>query len=194
MNTNSLQHQRVDHTWALTALMGVLLMILGAVVIGASTVATIAISWLMGLCLILGGVAQLFHTYRFRGLHSPVIRFLIAAVSVIAGVVILKSPIVGAVGITLALAIYLFFSAVTKAALAFEGNPATGRGWLIFSSLVSFFLGVCLFTTFPLTSWVIPGTLLGVDLIFYGLSITVMAGRVRRGELSFETTKLRRIA
>jgi uncharacterized membrane protein HdeD (DUF308 family) len=194
MNTNLLKPPSGDRIWIWTGLMGLLLMLLGVIVITASTVATMAVSWFLGLCLIVGGVAQLFHTYRFPRLNSPVIRFLLATFSIIAGAVILKSPIVGAVGMTLALAIYLFFSAVVKAVLAFEGNSVSGRSWLILSSIISFFLGICLFVTFPLTSWVIPGTLLGVDLVFYGLSILVTARRFRRGEISFEATKLRRVA
>jgi uncharacterized membrane protein HdeD (DUF308 family) len=194
MKTNSIQSERVDHVWVWTALMGVLLVILGAAIIAAATVSTIAVSWLMGLCLIVGGIAQFFHTYRFTDLHSPAIRFLVAAVSIIAGLVILKSPIVGATGITLGLAVYLFFSGATKAALAFDGSRASGRGWLVMSAVVSFFLGICLFVTFPITSLVIPGTLLGVDLIFYGLSLTLIARSFRRGEVSFESAKIRRVA
>jgi uncharacterized membrane protein HdeD (DUF308 family) len=195
MNTFLSRYQRGDHVWEWTASTGILLMVLGGLIVGAATVATIAVSWLMGFCLVAGGIAQLFHTYRFTSYQNPIIRYLIAAVSVIAGVVVLRSPLVGAVGITLALAVYLFFSAVTKAALAFEADEMPGRGWLILSSVVSFFLGICLFVTFPITSWVIPGTLLGVDFIFYGLSMLVLARRVRRGKVAFESaTKLRRVA
>jgi len=194
MKTRSLQSYRPDHVWAWTTLMGVLFMALGCAVIAASAIATIAISWFVGLCLILGGFAQLFHTYRFPRLHSPTTRFIIAAISVIVGVILLRSPIVGAIGITLSLAIYLLFSAVTKAALAYEGSQLTGRSWLILSSIVSFLLGVSLFVTLPFTSLVIPGTLLGVDFIFYGVSITAIAGHFRNDLLSLETTKIRRIA
>ncbi len=150
-------NRRADYAWGWAACLGVFLMALGAGVIALATYATIAISLIMGVALILGGIAQLFHTFGFNKRRRPVIQFLMSALSVIAGVILLRSPVVGALGITLILAFYLFFVGATKLALAFAWPRARGHGWMILSSIVSLFLGVCVFATFPITSLVIPG-------------------------------------
>ena len=70
-------------------------MILGVIVIGAPILATIGISWLMGLSFVISSVAQLIHAFRFTKLRGWVSRYLLASLSVVAGVITLRNPIAG---------------------------------------------------------------------------------------------------
>ena len=78
--------------------------------------------------------------------------------------------------------------------LALEASEAKGSIWLILSSLVSFVLGLYLIGTLPVSSLYIPGTLLGIDLIFYGASLTAFSANRRAETLSLQTHKNRKVA
>jgi uncharacterized membrane protein HdeD (DUF308 family) len=183
-----------DLSWGWVGITGALLMILGAAVVAASTFATLALSWLLGLGLIVGGLMQLFHTRRFGELSHPAIQFLVGALSLVAGVLVLRSPLVGAEGITLVIAFYLLFGGVTKSVFALEGSGMPGRGGVIFSAVISAVLGLGLLAIFPISSIIVPGALVGVDFFFYGISLIVVASHLRRAGASTGTYKLRRVA
>lgn len=183
-----------EYSWEWPALMGVLLMVLGATVIGVPIVATVAISWLMGAVFLVSGIAQLIHAFRFTTSRGWVSRFLLASLSIVAGLITLRNPLAGALGITLVLSFYLLLSGVARGLLSIEAKGMKGRGWLSLSSVATLFLGGYLFFHLEANSLYIPGTLLGVDLIFYGVSLTFFAGNFRRGGLSYEATEFRRVA
>lgn len=183
-----------SYSWEWPAVVGVLLMVMGATVIGAPVLATIGVSWLMGLSFVISGVAQLIHALRFTKSRGWVSRYLLASLSLVAGFITLRNPIAGAVGITLVLSFYLLLSSVARGTLAIEAKGINGRGWLTFSSVVSFCLGIYLLFNLGVNSLIVPGTLLGVDLIFYGVSLTFIAGTFRRGGLSYAEAEIRRAA
>jgi uncharacterized membrane protein HdeD (DUF308 family) len=186
--------QQATHLSIWTALLGAFIVLLGMATIAVSDMATLAVSWVVGIALIGGGIAQLFHASRFFKTSSAMIRFLIAAFTIIAGGLILKTPMVGAIAITLVLALYLIFAAVAKLVLAYEVPHTHSKGTLIFSSIISLFLGCCLLFTFPLSSLFIPGTIVGVDLIFYGMSIAVASVYLKSGNTNAGPTHIRRVA
>ena len=169
-------------------------MVLGGGVIGVSIIATLEIALLLGIALIISGAAQLFHISRFTRAWGWGSRLLLAAISIVAGVVILRNPMVGALAMTLAMASYFLLAAVGRAVLALEASEAKGRTWLILSALVSFVLGLYLIGTLPVSSLYIPGTLLGIDLIFYGASLTALSANRRDETLSLEPHQTRKVA
>ena len=182
MNTLS----SLSRAWSIV--IGILLMFLGVLAIAIPVVATVQIAWLLGVVLIVSGIVQLIDGFRLskergRGWGS---RCLLAGISLIAGIIMIRNPIAGAIGLTFTLAFYLLAGAVGKAVVVFEHPGVPGRGWLVFSSLVSLFLGIYLLATLPISSLVVPGTILGVDLIFFGISLIVFTGESRSTENVFE--------
>lgn len=170
MNTTIASSRKVHHGfWPV--FFGITLVLLGLVVMASASSFTFGISWIMGFAFVVSGGVQTVHAFQLLDSRGRVGRFLMAALSLIAGVVILRNPDVGAEAITLLLSFYLLFGGLTKGVVAYESGQAYGRNWLIFSSIVSAFLGVWLIVTFPSSSLIMPGTLLGVDLLFNGFSL-----------------------
>lgn len=162
-------------------------MVLGVAVLAAPRMATVEISFLLGFALVLSGIAQIVHAFRFTGSPGSGSRFTLAILSMVAGVLILGNPIAGAAGITLVLICFLLFGSVAKTIFAIEAKGIHGRRWLIVSSIVSFCLGVYLLVTMRTSSLIVPGIFLGVDLIFFGASLMSFSGSLRNGRLSIQT-------
>lgn len=191
---NSKKESELTYSWEWPAVFGILLIVLGAIIISVPVFVSIGISWLMGLAFVVGGVGQLIHAFRFARSPGWAGRFLMASLSIVAGIILFRSPILGDIGITLILAFYLLTSAIARGVIAVEATRITGRGWLIFSAFVSFGLGLYLLATFPVSSLIIPGTLLGIDLVFYGISLVAISGSFRRERLFIEPTEFRRVS
>jgi uncharacterized membrane protein HdeD (DUF308 family) len=163
------------YRWGLPTGLGLVLTLFGVIAIAVPLLATLEISWLLAVLFVVSGIIQLIHTFRFDPMRSRVGRFLLAALSIVAGVLILGNPISGAFAITLVMAFYFLVASVGRAALAFELRKSTrSKGWMIASSIISLFFGIYLIATLSTSSLVIPGLFLGVDLIFYGVTLVTL--------------------
>ena len=180
-------NRSVRYSWEWPVTIGLVLVILGILAIIIPFAATVGVSLLMGFILLVSGTAQLIHAIRYVRDHGRVSRFLLSAIAIVAGVVTIRNPIAGAMGITLALAFYLLMGSLARGTLAFELGRFQGKGWMIFSTAISFLLGVYLLATFPVSSVIIPGVFLGVDLVFYGTSLISASNYFRRIEFLDES-------
>ena len=69
------------------------------------------------------------------------------------------------------LAMYLIFSGISEAIMAFQVKPNAGWGWALFSGIMSVILGAMIWSQFPLSgAWAI-GILIGARLIFSGWTL-----------------------
>ena len=189
MRNNSIN---LDSRWSVA--IGILLVIIGIFSISLPIVTTLSISWLLGIGFIASGLAQVIHIFTREKDRGRLSRFLLSALSIIAGVLVLRNLLVGAMAITLSVAFYFLASAVGRGLLLYEWGSFKGRGWLIFSSAISFFLGVYLILNFPVASIYIPGLFFGVDLVFYGFSLIAFAIAQKKLDQKFRDVDIDRVA
>jgi uncharacterized membrane protein HdeD (DUF308 family) len=82
--------------------------------------------------------------------------------------------------LTLAFAIYLFAEGVLELILSFRLRPMPGSNWLLFDGIITLILGVMIWRTWPSsTEWAI-GTLVGISMIFSGISRLMLSLAARR--------------
>lgn len=77
-------------------ILGLLFLLLGGLAIAVPLLATIEISWLIGVLFIASGITQLFHTFQFDLMQSKVDQILLAALSIVTGALVLLNPIASA--------------------------------------------------------------------------------------------------
>jgi uncharacterized membrane protein HdeD (DUF308 family) len=95
------------------------------------------------------------------------------------GLILLAFPLRGVLTLTLLLAILFMVAGSFKIALALYINPLPSWGWLLFSGVISAFLGILIWTGLPGTAkWAI-GLLVGIELLFNGWSMTMFAFSIR---------------
>ncbi|MEO5968550.1 MAG: HdeD family acid-resistance protein [Bdellovibrionia bacterium] len=173
---------------------GIFLIIVGILSISLPVVTTLSISWLLGIAFIVSGIAQIVHLATSTKDQGRFSRLLLAAFSIVAGVVIFRNLLVGAMAITLTVAFYFLASAVGRGLLLRELGSFRGRGWLIASSALSFLLGLYLIVGLPVNSLIIPGLFFGVDLVFYGSSLIALALTQRKVDQKFSDFDIDRVA
>jgi len=90
------------------------------------------------------------------------------------------NPLVGLASLTLALAVYLSVEGVLEFILSFRLRPLPGSGWLLFDGIITLILAIMIWKTWPSSSeWVI-GTLVGISMLFSGISRLMLSLAARR--------------
>jgi uncharacterized membrane protein HdeD (DUF308 family) len=83
---------------------------------------------------------------------------------------LLVNPATALASLTLALAIYLFIEAILEFVLGFTLRPLPGSGWLLFDGIITLILAVMIWRTWPSSSTWVVGTLVGISILFSGVS------------------------
>lgn len=156
--------------------MGIFLLLLGFLAMGAPLVAGASVAMVVGITLLIGGVAQLIFAFKSSmGLFN----ILFALMTIIIGGYMLTNLGVALESLTIFLAIYLVVSGFSEIMVAYQARPAQGAGWAMFSGFLSVILGVLIWSQFPLSgAWAI-GILIGVRLFFTGTSLLMLGFAAR---------------
>jgi uncharacterized membrane protein HdeD (DUF308 family) len=169
-----------DH-WRLFLAEGIVLLLLGIGAILIPQVATFAVAVFIGWALLLSGVVGLITSFRMRSTPGFGWSLLSAVISIIAGIVLLASPVSGAVSITLILTVFLIFEGIASIMLALSHRNGFAGRWamLLFSGVVDLILAAIIFAGLPGTAaWAI-GLLVGINLVFGGTALISMALHAR---------------
>ena len=180
MATNSLTADlHKETTWSIV--LSVLIMIAGFLAIAVPYIAGIAFTLVVGWMLIFSGVLHIIFAFRSERAAGAVIwQVLLGLVYGFIGIYILMHPVAGLVGLTVAIAAYLVVEAVIELVLAYQLRPAAGTGWLVFDSIVTFILAAMIWSMWPSSSAWVVGLLVGVSMLFSGLSRLMLSLSVRR--------------
>ena len=91
----------------------------------------------------------------------------------------LMNPLLGVLSVTLLLAVFLLVEGILELVLYFRIRQVRNAGWVLFDGIVTLILGILIWTHWPSSAvWVI-GTLVGISLIFSGISRFMLAMAVR---------------
>ena len=155
-------------TWSIV--LSVLIMIAGFIAIALPYVAGVAFTLVVGWMLIFAGVLHIVYAFRAERTRMALWQVLLGIVYGFIGYYVLAHPVAGLAGLTFAIAAFLFVEAVIEMVLSFELRPAAGSGWLIFDSIITFILAVMIWSTWPSSSAWAVGTLIGISMLFSGVS------------------------
>lgn len=155
----------------ITIAMGTILLLMGLFAMGSPLVAGVSIAMLVGVALIVGGMGQLVFAFK-TGMDFFAI--IMGALTVFMGGYMLSDPAVALASLTIFLVFYLVSSGISEAVVSFKVRPANGWAWALFSGLLSVLLGIMIWNQFPLSgAWAI-GILIGIRLIFSGMSLLML--------------------
>lgn len=155
---------------------GVLLVIAGIAIlvhaVAATAISVFFLGWLAVIGGIVGLVAGLFRIGK-GGFWPAIIS---GALLLVLGVVILRNPAVSVVSLTLLAGTLFLMGGVLRIVAAFQVDQ--NRGVMIFSGVVSLALGLIVVFNLIEASFVLLGTLLGVQAIVDGITLLIL-GRWR---------------
>ena len=160
--------------------LSVLMMLAGLLAIAAPAAAGIAVSLLVAWLLVFSGGAHLVFAWHTRSAGGVIWELLLGILYVGVGAYVLINPVAGLASLTLVLAIYLFAEGVLELVLSFRLRPMIGWGWLLLDGIITLIVSIMIWRTWPSSAeWVI-GTLVGISMLFSGISRLMLSLAARR--------------
>jgi len=160
---------------------GIVLVILGTLALMAPVIASVAATVFFGWILLLSGIVGLVATLRARTAPGFAWSLLSALVAIVAGILLLGWPLPGAFSLTAVLIAFLLVEGGVSIMYALEHrNALSGRwGWMLASGILDVVLGVLLFVGLPGTALWALGLLVGINMLFGGWALILMALHAR---------------
>jgi uncharacterized membrane protein HdeD (DUF308 family) len=164
--------------WAIA--LSVLLILAGILAIVVPPAAGIGVAIVIAWLVLLGGIAHLAIAWHIRSTGGMVWELLVGLLYLAVAAYMLLWPVAGLASLTLLLAAYLFAKGVVVLILAFRIRQHSGAGWLFFDGVIALILGAMIGLSWPSSSeWAI-GTLIGISMLFAGITRLPMALAARR--------------
>jgi uncharacterized membrane protein HdeD (DUF308 family) len=163
--------------WLLAA--GMAYVPLGIISMVVPVASSFALTVVLSGVLLGAGVIHLIQAIKLRHESGRLIRFLQSILALVVGAIIFIYPSIGMMGIALTLSFYFLLGAAMQWLLATMMPPGGARGWVYASAVVSFIIGIYIVVTFPMSAFWVPGTLLGIELIFLGFGLIGFALSIR---------------
>ncbi len=174
--TEALKKSLHQH-WRMFLVEGIVLLVLGAAAIVVPPLAGIATTLFLGWLFLIGGIIGLVSTFGARQAPGFAWSLLSAVVAVIAGGVLLWNPLAGLVTLTYVLIAFFIADGVLIIGLAITHRRAlSGRWeWMMVNGIIDLVLAAVIISGLPGALFWALGLLVGIDLVFGGMSLIAMA-------------------
>lgn len=160
--------------------LSLLMLLAGILAIVLPPVAGFAVLIVVAWLLMFSGAAHLVFGWHTRTAGGLIWELLLGVLYIFVGVYALLHPIAGLASLTLVLAIYLFAEGVLEFILSFRLRPMPASNWLLFDGIITVILAILIWRTWPSnTEWVL-GTLVGISMVFSGVSRLLISLTARR--------------
>ena len=161
---------------------GILMLICGFLAIAVPLASSIGVAVVIGWVVLISAVWHLLFGFRSgSGIGGFLWQLLLAIVYGAAGLMILLYPLAGLAWLTLVLATFLLIEAALEFVLYFSIRRKVNAGGVLLDGIITLLLGILIGAQWPFSSaWAI-GTLVGVSLIFSGISRLMLSSALSRG-------------
>jgi uncharacterized membrane protein HdeD (DUF308 family) len=170
--------------WVVFLIEGIILVILGAAAVIIPPLATLSVTIFLGWLFLISGIVGLVTTFRARQAPGFWWSLLSAVVGILAGIALIGWPLSGAVSLTLVAIVFFAIEGFATIMYALEHKrELSGRwGWMLVSGIIDLFLAAVIFAGLPGTAaWAI-GILVGINMMFGGIALIMMALHARASE------------
>lgn len=162
--------------WKLFLAEGIVMMVLGLLAIAVPEIASLAITIFIGWLFFVGGIFRTVSVVQHRSMPGFAWALATALLAIALGLVLLLRPIAGVLTLTLALVVFFVLEGISAILLAIEHRRhLPSWGWVLFSGLVDLLLAFLIWDGWPSSAdWAI-GLLVGINMVFLGLSLIMTA-------------------
>lgn len=154
--------------WGWIVALGVVYVLVGFVALGSVVTATVASVLVVGVMMIIAGVAEIISAFQIKSWGKFLVWALLGLLYIIAGFVTFENPLLAAALLTLMLGASLLVSGVVRIFLAFNMKSEMPWMWVALSGVLTLLVGLVILARWPVNSVYILGLFLGIDLIFAG--------------------------
>lgn len=177
MLVEEFKHLRRHWFWLL--LLGILLVLSGTVCIVFPILASFAVTTVLGICLMVAGVATVVGSFWVGKWSGFMVSLLIGILYVVAGFMITQRPELTAVMLTMFLAAFFIVAGIFRSVSALTVKHPLW-GWSLLNGLVTLLLGIIIFRHFPTSGLWVIGLLIGVEMLLHGWCDIMLALAIRK--------------
>src|SRR5262249_44028110 len=173
----------VGEHWGRFLAEGIILVILGLLAIIVPPLASLAVTIFIGWLFVISGIAGLIMTFMARRAPGFWWSLISAVIALIAGGLLLWQPVLGVLPLTFVLIGFFLIDGILSIILAIEHRrELVGRwGWILLSGIVDLIIAIIIWAGLPGTAAWALGLLVGIDLVFGGTALIMVALHAKRG-------------
>ena len=172
----------VREHWMLFMVEGTVLVVLGLLAIIVPAIASLAVAIVLGWLFLVSGLVGLVTTFMMRNLPGFWWSLLSGLLGIAAGVVLIGWPVSGVLSLTLVLIVFFLVEGFASIMYALEHRGSGRWGWMLASGIVDLVLAAIILAGLPGTAaWAI-GLIVGINMLFGGMSMIAMALHARPSE------------
>jgi uncharacterized membrane protein HdeD (DUF308 family) len=174
----SLEDFQKNRGWFLA--LGILLIIGGSLAIIYDVAATLLSVLFFGWLLIAVGAIEAVQSFWQPRWGGFFLHLIVGILAVVVGFHLVSSPMSGALVLTLVMAIYFMVIGIMRVVTALAMR-FPNWGWVLFSGLITFILGIMIKSQWPATGLWVIGLFIGIDMIFSGWSYVMLSMAAKKG-------------
>lgn len=158
-------------------LLGVLTVIFGVIVLGNTVVASVAVTVMAGVMLLIGGGLNVIGGFSVEGMGGKIFAWVIGAVMVLLGWSLLAHPLEGVISLAMAVLILLIIGGLARIFMSFRMSGTAFFWPMLISGALSLVLAWIIWSNAaaePASLFSLLGLLLGIEMLFDGIGLIFM--------------------
>ena len=154
---------------------GITLAILGILCINLPFLSGLAVASIVSLATIAFGITTSIFSFSKEKLLQKILSFISGTLITLFGAFMLTSPVANLYILAVIAVLYFIIDGVMNLVTTYQMRKTKIWGWSLFNGLISLLLAGLLIAQWPLSSFYIIGTLIGVRFMFTGFNIVLLA-------------------
>jgi uncharacterized membrane protein HdeD (DUF308 family) len=175
---NNLANPLCDR-WGSFLAIGIFLILLGTLALGAGFITTMATVVTLGLLMAAGGIALVIHSFWTPDWKGFFVQLLVGILSAVTGWLMVMNPHIGAISLTLLLSAFFIASGLFKTITALMVH-VEHWGWMLLNGLITLALGILVLAQWPAASFWFIGLFIAIDLMVMGWFYVLMGFQLRK--------------
>ena len=173
----SKMQEAVKAHWKAFLIEGIVLAVLGLLAVAMPLLAGVAVTIFLGWMFLISGAVGLYMTFSARGMPGFWWSLISALLALAAGVILLVKPLAGTLTLTIVIGAYFIAEGVASIMYALDHRrELSGRwGWLLAAGIIDILVAAAIITGLPGSAAWALGLLVGINLVFGGVSMIGMA-------------------
>lgn len=160
--------------WWCFLILGISLVVLGTIAIGAPLATTKVAVELFGFLLLAGGVIQVISSFWAGKWSGMLLHLLIGLLYCVVGFMVVDAPVENALLITKLIAIFMIISGAFRIAAALI-QRFQDWGWVLLNGGVTLLLGLLINRQWPASGLWVIGLFVGIEMVFNGWTWIMLA-------------------
>ena len=167
--------------WKLFLAQGIVMIVLGLLAVAMPNIATLAVEIFVGWLFLIGGIFRAVSVWHARRMPGFGWSMLSALLAVLLGLILIARPLAGILTLTMVLVAFFILEGITAIVIAVQHRDHLASwGWVLLSGLIDLFLAYLIWQGWPSSAGWAIGLLVGINMVFLGLSLlmTALAARL----------------